>query len=161
MPNRSLRCTSVTYKKGAPFDVFSPQGSEEPLPTIVWIDGGAWISGAQSNVEPYLRILAAEGFTTIGIGYPLRPESTYPSAVHHINDALAYIRAHAADLQVDAQRIVLAGDSAGAQLASQTATLTVNAATILHCGVYDLKAMADLAGITAWAAACLDLPGEG
>ena len=158
----------VEYKPGLQFDAFTPQGTTGPLPTIVWIHGGAWISGAQANVEPYLRILAAEGYTTIGVGYTIAPEATYPTAVVEINDALAYIKAHAAELNVDASRIVLAGDSAGAQLASQAATLTVNpayanllgiepalqtedlAATILHCGVYDLRAMADLNGLVAW-----------
>jgi acetyl esterase/lipase len=158
----------VAYKPGATFDIFTPQSAAGPLPTVVWIHGGAWISGAQSDVEPYLQILAAQGYATIGISYPIAPEAIYPTAVRDINDALAYIKAHAEELQVDASRIVLAGDSAGAQLASQMTTLTVNpeyahlmgiepalqkrelAATILHCGVYDLQAMADLNGITAW-----------
>ncbi|MET3904123.1 acetyl esterase/lipase [Paenarthrobacter sp. 4246] len=158
----------VVYKPGSTFDVFSPEGTTAPLPTVVWIHGGAWISGAQRDVNPYLQIIAAEGYTTIGMSYPIAPEATYPTAVRDINDALAYIKAHAAELNVDTSRIVLAGDSAGAQLASQMTTLTVNpeyanlmgiqpalqkselAATILHCGVYDLRAMADLSGIVAW-----------
>ncbi|MGJ3190908.1 alpha/beta hydrolase [Paenarthrobacter nitroguajacolicus] len=158
----------VVYKPGSTFDVFSPAGTTAPLPAVVWIHGGAWISGAQRDVNPYLQILAAEGYTTIGLSYPIAPEATYPTAVRDINDALAYIKAHAAELNVDTSRIVLAGDSAGGQLASQMATLTVNpeyanlmgitpalqkselAATILHCGVYDLRAMADLSGIVAW-----------
>lgn len=158
----------VVYKPGSTFDVFSPAGTTGPLPTVVWIHGGAWISGAQRDVNPYLQIIAAEGYTTIGVSYPIAPEATYPTAVRDINEALAYIKAHAAELNVDTGRIVLAGDSAGAQLASQMTTLTVNpgyanlmgiqpalqksdlAATILHCGVYDLRAMADLNGIVAW-----------
>lgn len=160
--------TGVAYKPGATFDVFTPSGVSGQLPAVVWIHGGAWISGAQTDVEPYLRILAAKGYTTIGISYPIAPEAVYPTAVKDVNEALAYIKAHAAELQVDPGQIVLAGDSAGAQLASQMTTLTVNpeyahlmgiepalqkqdlAATILHCGVYDLQAMADLNGISAW-----------
>ncbi|WP_416403719.1 alpha/beta hydrolase [Arthrobacter sp. LFS091] len=169
VPDTPLQAqTGIAYKPGSTFDAFSPAGTAAALPTIVWIHGGAWISGAQRDVEPYLRILAAEGYTTIGLSYPIAPEATYPTAVRDINDALAYIKAHAAELNVDPVRIVLAGDSAGAQLASQLTTLTVNpeyanllgiepalqksdlAATILHCGVYDLRAMADLNGIVAW-----------
>ncbi|MET4541518.1 acetyl esterase/lipase [Arthrobacter bambusae] len=169
VPDTPLQSQSgVVYKPGSTFDVFSPEGTTAPLPTVVWIHGGAWISGAQRDVIPYLRIIAAEGYTTIGMSYPIAPEATYPTAVRDINEALAYIKAHAAELNVDTSRIVLAGDSAGAQLASQMTTLTVNpeyanlmgiqpalqkselAATILHCGVYDLRAMADLSGIVAW-----------
>lgn len=147
--------------------VFSADGGEA-LPTVVWIHGGAWISGARQDVEPYLQILAAEGYTTIGLDYTVGPEATYPTAVTQLNDALAYITVHAEELQVDPQRIILAGDSAGAQLASQLAVLTSNpqysellgiepalepsqlAGVILNCGVYDLRRMADLTGIAAW-----------
>jgi acetyl esterase/lipase len=149
-------------------DVFSPAGAEKPLPTVVWIHGGAWISGDRSNVAPYLKIIAAKGYTTVGLNYTIAPEATYPTAITQLNDALHYLTEHAEEFNIDPKQIVLAGDSAGAQLASQLAVLTTNdeyaellgiqpalskdqlAGTILNCGVYDLKAMADLSGITAW-----------
>ncbi|MGO4433718.1 alpha/beta hydrolase, partial [Paenarthrobacter sp. RAF9] len=84
--------TGIAYKPGSTFDAFTPAGTAAPLPAVVWIHGGAWISGAQRDVEPYLRILAAEGYTTIGLSYPIAPEATYPTAVRDINDALAYIK---------------------------------------------------------------------
>ncbi|KJL29905.1 alpha/beta hydrolase [Microbacterium oxydans] len=149
-------------------DVFAPASATGPLPTVVWIHGGAWISGAKENVDPYLRILAAEGYTTIAVNYTIGPEGVYPLAVHQLNDALAYIDAHAEELGVDPNQIVLAGDSAGAQLASQMATLITSTdyaeimdiapaitadqlvATVLNCGVYDLAALARLDGIAGW-----------
>ena len=149
-------------------DVFSPASATGPLPTVVWIHGGAWISGSKENVDPYLRILAAKGYTAIGVNYTLGPEGVYPRAVHQLNDALAYIDAHAEELGVDPTQIVLAGDSAGGQLASQMATLVTSpdyaeimgiepaiaadqlVATVLNCGVYDLAALAQLDGILGW-----------
>lgn len=149
-------------------DVFAPASASGPLPTVVWIHGGAWISGEKENVDPYLRILASAGYTTIGVNYTIGPEGVYPLAVHQLDDALAYIDEHAADLGVDPQQIVLAGDSAGGQLASQMATLITNpdyadimgvepsigasqlVATILNCGVYDLAALARLDGVAGW-----------
>ncbi|PCE13407.1 esterase [Microbacterium sp. SZ1] len=149
-------------------DVFAPASATDPLPTIVWIHGGAWISGEKENVDPYLRILAGEGYTTIGVNYTIGPEGVYPLAVHQLNEALAYIDEHADELGVDADRIVLAGDSAGGQLASQMATLITSrdyaeimdiepalqasqvVATVLNCGVYDLAALAELDGVAGW-----------
>jgi len=149
-------------------DVFGPAGVERPLPTVVWIHGGAWISGSKDDVAPYLRILAAEGYRTIGLNYTIAPEATYPTAVRQLGTALAYVRDHAAELGVDPTRIVLAGDSAGAQLASQLAVLMTNpeyaalvdmepalgprqlVGVVLQCGVYDLRRMASLRGILAW-----------
>lgn len=149
-------------------DVFTPASADGPLPTVVWIHGGAWISGSKENVDPYMRILAAEDYTTIAVNYTIGPEGHYPTAVNQINKALSYIDTHADELNVDASQIVLAGDSAGAQLASQMATLMTNAdyaeimsispaldadqvvATVLNCGVYDLAALAALDGIIGW-----------
>ncbi|MFS0895524.1 alpha/beta hydrolase [Microbacterium sp. 179-I 3D3 NHS] len=149
-------------------DVFRPASATGPLPAVVWIHGGAWISGAKENVDPYLRILAGEGYTTIGVNYTIGPEGVYPLAVHQLNEALAYIDEHADELGVDPDQIVLAGDSAGGQLASQMATLITSpdyaeimdiepsldagqlVATILNCGVYDLAALAELDGIAGW-----------
>jgi acetyl esterase/lipase len=150
------------------FDLFRPAGADGALPTIVWVHGGAWISGSSADVDPYLRILANEGYTTVGLNYELGPEGTYPTAVVQLNDALAYLDHHAAELGIDPDRIVLAGDSAGAQLASQLAVLTTNdryaglvgidpalepsqlSGVILNCGVYDMPAMAELDGLVAW-----------
>jgi acetyl esterase/lipase len=149
-------------------DVFRPASATGPLPTVVWIHGGAWISGSKEDVDPYMRILAAEGYTTIAVNYTIGPEGVYPLAVHQLNEALAYIDAHAEELGVDPSQIVLAGDSAGAQLASQMATLITSTdyaeimditpamssdqlvATVLNCGVYDLAALARLQGIAGW-----------
>jgi len=149
-------------------DVFTPAAEGEVRPTVVWIHGGAWISGSTASIDPYLRILAEQGYTTIGIDYSVGPEATYPTAVIQLNDALDYVQDHAAELGVDASQIVLAGDSAGAQLASQLATLVTSpryadlvgiqpsldteqlVGVLLNCGVYDLRAMAELDGLAAW-----------
>lgn len=149
-------------------DVFSPGAGDEPLPTVVWVHGGAWISGSKENVDPYLRILANEGYTTVGLNYTVGPEATYPTAVRQLNEALRYLVEHAAELGIDPDRLVLAGDSAGSQLASQLAVLITNpdyetlvgiepavspdqlAGIVLNCGVYDLQGMADLGGLPGW-----------
>lgn len=149
-------------------DVFTPANGSKKLTTIVWVHGGAWISGQKDNIEPYMRILAGQGYTTIALNYTTAPEAAYPTAVMQLNTALAYISEHAADWNGDPNRIVLAGDSAGSQLASQLALLTTNpryahlsgmtpglkeeqlVGAILNCGVYDMPAMSALNGIEAW-----------
>lgn len=158
----------TTGRADTTLSAFSSSEVAGPLPTVVWIHGGAWISGERGDVEPYLQILASHGYTSMGLDYTVGPEATYPTAVTQIDQALGYIVDHAEELRVDPQRIVLAGDSAGAQLASQLAALVTNpgyadllgiqpslrpdqlAGVILNCGVYDLRRMADLTGIVAW-----------
>lgn len=150
------------------FDLFRPEGATGALPVVVWIHGGAWISGWKENVAPYLRILAGHGYAAVGLNYSLGPERTYPTAVVQLNQALAHLDDHAAELGIDPSRIVLAGDSAGAQLASQLATAITSPdyasmikitpairpdhlrGVILQCGIYDLDALAGTTAIVAW-----------
>jgi len=149
-------------------DVYSPAGSSGPLTTVVWTHGGAWISGDKSNVTPYVRKLAAEGFTVVALNYTVSPEATYPTALNEINDALAYLLDNAARLRIDPDNIVFAGDSAGAQLSAQLATVITNpdyasavgvtpslsaeqlAGVVLNCGIYDVSGIPNAPGLGGW-----------
>jgi acetyl esterase/lipase len=150
------------------FDIFSPSASSGPLPTVIWVHGGAWVSGDKEIRDPYARILAAEGYTVASLNYTVAPDATYPTAVTELNEAFGYIVDHAAELRVDPDRIVLAGDSAGGQLVSQLATIITSQkyasevgitptlspdqvrGVILNCGVYDVKGIPDIPGIFGW-----------
>ena len=172
VPDTPLReMTGIAYTEGdddLTLDVYTAADEGEVRPTVVWIHGGAWIAGSTADVDPYLRILADAGYTAIAVSYTLGPEAVYPTAVIEINEAMAYIDEHAEELSVDSGRLVIAGDSAGGQLASQMATLVTNPAyaelmdidpawspdqlvgAILNCGVYDMRAMTDLPGLAGW-----------
>lgn len=107
-------------------DVFYPQRLNDRgvlLPTVVWIHGGGWVSGSKEPIADYLRILAHEGYTTVAIEYSHAPEKTYPAQLLQANQALAFLIEHAAQYNIDPNRIVLAGDSAGAQIAAQLANV--------------------------------------
>ena len=152
-------------------DVFLPPGhtpQDRAVPVIVWVHGGAWISGSRRDVSPYLRMLAARGYAAVGVDYSVAPGSRYPRALHELSEAVQFLQKRAASYGLDMERVVLAGDSAGAQLASQlSAAVTSPAyaaalgftpslsadhlrAAVLHCGVYDLEAMGRLTGVLGW-----------
>jgi len=111
----------LVYHDGMTLDVFRPASVSGPLPTIVWVHGGGFIGGIKAPLRPYLKILASHGFTTVNVEYTHAPEATYPTPVKQLSAALEYVRAHAGELGVDADQIVLGGDSAGAHIAGQTA----------------------------------------
>ena len=143
--------------EGATLDVFHPPGPAQPRLTVVWIHGGGWLAGNKAMIANYARILAAQGFTVVGVGYSLAPRAIYPTPVRQVNAALGYLVKNAARLQIDPSRLVLAGDSAGAQIALQVATLTVQpsyaqligiapaldknqlAGLVLYCGIYRME----------------------
>ena len=161
----------VQYGTSGPdttLDVFTPNATMGPLATVVWIHGGAWISGHKDDVRPYVQILAARGYTTVSLNYTVGPEATYPTALTQLNDALAFLVAHADEYNIDPERIIIAGDSAGANLTSQLATLTTSPeyastvgiepaltkdqlrAVILNCGIYDVSEIPNAPGIGGW-----------
>ncbi|XAS67480.1 alpha/beta hydrolase [Micrococcaceae bacterium Sec5.7] len=125
--------TSLDVYVPAKADALLP--ADGPLPVVVWIHGGAWISGTKSDVAPYLRLIAAHGYAAVGLNYSIAPECQYPTAVRQLNEALRYLVANAGDFNLDKDRIILAGDSAGAQLASQLAVMTTNPAYAVQVGI--------------------------
>ncbi|WOQ16723.1 alpha/beta hydrolase [Raineyella sp. W15-4] len=118
-----------------------------PRPAVVWVHGGGWVGGSKASVAPYLQILAGEGYTTIGLDYSLAPGARYPVPVRQVNTALAWIVEHAAELQVDPRRIVLAGDSAGAQIAGQVAVLSTDPSYATLLGLTPAVRADDLVGV--------------
>lgn len=105
-------------------DVFEPAttgtGPAAGRPVVVWVHGGGWVSGDKSDVAPYLRTLAAvTGAVCVGVNYSVPPRHAYPTAIRQLTDALTFLGREAERWDLDATRIVLAGDSAGAQLAGQ------------------------------------------
>jgi acetyl esterase/lipase len=149
-------------------DVFTPAEASGPLATVVWIHGGAWISGNKESVRPYVQILASHGYTTAALNYTVGPEATYPTALTQLNDALSFLLEHADEYNIDPDRIIIAGDSAGANLTSQLAMLTTSPdyaqlvgiepalskaqlrAVVLNCGIYDVSGIPNAPGLAGW-----------
>ncbi|RLL48939.1 alpha/beta hydrolase [Acinetobacter cumulans] len=134
-----------------------------PRPVIVWIHGGGWISGDKEHARGYFKRLADAGYNVVSVQYQFAPEAVYPAQLHQINQAVGYIQKHAAEYHLNAQQIFLAGDSAGANMASHYAGFVSNPVyakaqnfepvlektqlkgVILHCGIYDLSAFVQTA----------------
>lgn len=154
------------YKQGdkdAYLDVFYPENTTAPLPAVVWVHGGAWVSGNKKSVDNYAQILAARGYVVVSVNYSLAPEHIYPTPILQLNEALEYVQQNAGRFNIDADKITLAGDSAGSQIVAQmaaiitdppyasevgvTPTLPANKlkAMLLNCGAYDL-ALPDYSG---------------
>jgi acetyl esterase/lipase len=107
------------------FDLYYPNGARF-LPAIVWVHGGGFVAGSKSGVANYLKVLAGKGYTAIALEYSKGRGTTYPKPLQQVNAALGFISSHAAELHVDPTSMVLAGDSAGAHIASQVALITTN-----------------------------------
>jgi acetyl esterase/lipase len=100
-------------------DVWQPP-AEVPASglAVVYLHGSAWcILDKDVGTRPLFRHLAAQGHVIMDVAYRLFPETDIPGMVADAKRALAWLKAHAADLDVECDRIVLARGSAGGHLA--------------------------------------------
>jgi acetyl esterase/lipase len=116
---------------GAPpayLDIYTPVTTGgEPRPVILWIHGGGFISSSPATVADYAILLAHAGYTVASLGYSLAPGARYPVPIRQGNAALRFLHANASRFGGDPARIVLGGDSAGAQIASELAAVETGA----------------------------------
>lgn len=136
--------------KAAKLDVYMPQsivGTDQALPVVIWTHGGAWLSGDKKDAGPYFERLASQGYVVVSLNYSLAPNKSYPTAVHQLNEAYLYLTGKAKDLHINPDKIILAGDSAGAQLSSQMAAIVTNAGYAQEVGVTPHLKPAQLAGV--------------
>lgn len=91
-------------------------------PVIVWIHGGALISGSRTSVpENLLELCRAEGYALVSLDYRLAPEVKLPEIIVDIEDAFRWLREKGpALLHIDPARLVVAGGSAGGYLTLMT-----------------------------------------
>lgn len=96
-------------------DLHLPRGQAKS-PLIVWVHGGAWRSGSKAGMP--LGQLVEDGYPIASVDYRLSTEARFPAQIHDIKAALRFVRANSAKWNVSAEKIVIAGDSAGAHLAA-------------------------------------------
>ncbi|WP_343344017.1 alpha/beta hydrolase [Sphingomicrobium sp. XHP0239] len=99
-------------------DVYVPvKRGTVPLPIVVFFYGGGWVRGHRSEFGFVGRALAARGYLTVMPDYRLAPEHRFPAYLEDGALALRWAVEHAAELGGDAERIAVAGHSAGGHLA--------------------------------------------
>jgi acetyl esterase len=97
----------------------SDEENEVKLPCIIWLHGGGWILGSIDSSDVTTRLLClATGCAVLSVDYRRAPESKFPTAVHDAVDSITWTFENAEKLGVDKDRLAVAGDSAGGNLAT-------------------------------------------
>lgn len=140
-------------------DVYLPpeKSTPKPGPAIVFIHGGGWALGSRRRfgrafaawpTSPH-ELLALEGFSVICVDYRLSGEALFPAQVHDCKAAIRWTRANAAELNVDPDRIMSWGESAGGHLSLMMGLTgsdeAMNGAVGEHVGV-----RSDVCGVVDW-----------
>ena len=102
------------------------RGDQRALPAIIYLHGGGWVLYDADSYDRLLRELAVgTGAAIVFVNYSRAPEARYPVAIEQCHAATNWIAAHAAELQLDASRLALVGDSAGGNLVAAVTLLAV------------------------------------
>lgn len=98
-------------------DLALPENAEGPLPGLIFIHGGAWVSGERKVYHLYTYKFAQEGYAAATISYRLADQARFPAAVEDAKCAVRWMRAHASEYGIDPGNIAVIGGSAGGHLA--------------------------------------------
>ncbi|VEU79838.1 alpha/beta hydrolase [Haploplasma axanthum] len=160
--NDVLEILDITYEskyKENKIDVYYPKNYDnKKLPTIIWTHGGSFIGGDKSAIKVFGTLVAKEGYTFVSVNYELAPENTYPGPAIQLTEVVKYLKKNINKYQmIDLERVVIGGDSAGAQIAAHFVATQINSelrdevkieqvltpkeikAVLLFCGPYDMN----------------------
>ena len=105
-----------------PVRIYRPPNAPDPSPALVYYHGGGWVvGGLDTHDVPCQQLAHFGGFTVVAVDYRLAPEHPYPAAVEDVWAATRWVADNADQIGADADRVAVAGDSAGGNLAAVTA----------------------------------------
>jgi acetyl esterase/lipase len=116
--------TDIVYSKVAgvelKLDLYRPNldaDTNEALPGVVLIHGGAWISGKKEDMNDLAKAICDAGFVVANIQYRLAPKHKFPAFLHDAQTAVRFLKSNSAKFGVDPNRIGSCGASAGGHMA--------------------------------------------
>jgi acetyl esterase len=122
--NLSYRVTRRQGNRAHLLDLYRPKHARGRLPVVLYIHGGAFRALSKDSHWLFGLGFARRGYLVFSINYRLAPEHRYPAAFEDAAAAYAWVVREAAAWGGDPSRIIVAGESAGGNLATALAVAT-------------------------------------
>lgn len=105
----------------------TPAQPGPPTPTVIFIHGGGWVQGTKEGSALRALPYIAMGYSVVNVEYRLANVSLAPAAIEDCRCALRWIVARAREYNLDPERLIIAGESAGGHLALTTGMIPTSA----------------------------------
>ena len=97
--------------------IYRPENTGEPLPVFYWMHGGGYVMGSARQGDAFtLRAASEHGMFAVSVEYRLAPETPYPGPLEDCYEGLAHLVGNAGALNLDTDKIIIGGVSAGGGL---------------------------------------------
>lgn len=160
-----LTYTNITYSQpydpyfgitSLKLDILKPEVKEKKLPLVIYIPGGGFMRSPKANYSQQKVAIAEAGFVVASIEYRVLPIGTFPGSLIDVKSAIRFLKAHSEEFNINKDKIVVMGESAGGYLAAITGTTNgltefdkgdyLNENSFIN-GVIDLYGISDLTKI--------------
>jgi acetyl esterase/lipase len=120
---RTVRNLSYGPTASEKVDLYLPDAEKFPgaRPVIVWLHPGGWISSSRVDTADVIQREITRGFAVASVEYALAPAHRFPAPLQDVKVAIRWIKASAMRYSFDRSKVILAGGSAGAHLATLAA----------------------------------------
>lgn len=98
-------------------DIYTPPNAKD-APVLFWIHGGGWQAGDKTSVQVKPKWFTDNGFVFVSTNYRLLPEVDMGTLIRDVAKAFGWVEKHIAEYGGDPKQVLVAGHSAGAQLAA-------------------------------------------
>ncbi|VQW79266.1 lipase [Streptococcus pneumoniae] len=119
-------------------DIILPKGDNiNSRPTYLFFHGGGFVAGDKMQGDPnqvseysaslyHFEEMVKAGYNVVTVNYALASQYSYPTAIKQISDAVAFLEKNAEKYQLNMNEVVIAGSSAGGNLAAEFVTIQAN-----------------------------------
>lgn len=145
--NTYRTAANLTYLKvgnvESKLDVYQSRAATTPNPTLIWIHGGNWVGGSKEASFVSLLPFLDMGWNVVNVDYRLLNVAPAPASLEDCRCALRWIYQHAREYNIDTNRLVVSGNSAGGHLSLMVGMAPASAGFDAQCpGPEDLKVAA-------------------
>lgn len=114
-----------------------PKGSSDTrYPVFVRMHGGGFIKGDKNQLNKQMLAMSKKGVVAASVMYRLAPQHRFPAQLEDVKLAIRFLKAHAEEFNLDPERIIVAGSSAGGYLATMVG-VTGNSTEFSKHGLYE------------------------